>query len=40
MSHELAIYGANSACADSFWVDYAPICVTDIIASDLPVQEV
>ena len=35
VAHELAKFGMNSAEGSSYWVDYAPICVTDFIASDV-----
>jgi hypothetical protein len=38
VAHELARFGMNSAEASSFWVDFAPSCVSDFIASDIAVQ--
>ena len=39
VAHELAKFGMNSADASSYWVDYVPICVTELIASDVAVQD-
>ncbi|KAM0845230.1 hypothetical protein ACQ4PT_056506 [Festuca glaucescens] len=37
VAHELDKFGANSAEASYFWVDHAPNCVIDFIASDVAV---
>nr|XP_051221193.1 uncharacterized protein LOC127339373 [Lolium perenne] len=34
-AHELAQYGVKSEMSDYFWVDSAPNCVTNFVASDL-----
>ncbi|KAK1607238.1 hypothetical protein QYE76_030911 [Lolium multiflorum] len=39
-AHELAKMGANSESLDSVWVDTAPSCVVNIMASDIVVYEV
>jgi ribonuclease HI len=38
-AHVLAKIGVSSESSDSFWEDYAPICISDIIASDSAVLE-
>ncbi|KAK1669229.1 hypothetical protein QYE76_057388 [Lolium multiflorum] len=38
-AHVLAKIGVSSESSDSFWEDYAPFCISDIIASDSAVLE-
>ena len=39
-AHELAKLGMSSESSDSFWEDYAPLCISDIVTSDSAVLEV